>query len=100
MATARAPALIFILIVALIDVIGIGLIIPVLPGLVKELAGSDAAGARMIGVLTAAYAVMQFLMAPILGRLSDRFGRRPVLLVATAGMALDYLVLYLSLIHI
>ncbi|WP_324295859.1 MFS transporter [Deinococcus radiophilus] len=96
MATARPPALVFILIVALIDVIGIGLIIPVLPGLVKELAGSDAAGARMIGVLTAAYAVMQFLMAPILGRLSDRFGRRPVLLVATAGMALDYLVLYFA----
>ncbi|WP_261664739.1 MFS transporter [Deinococcus sp. Marseille-Q6407] len=96
-AAARRPAaLIFILIVALIDVIGIGLIIPVLPGLVKSLAGSDAAGARMIGVLTAAYAVMQFLMAPVLGRLSDRFGRRPVLLAATAGMAVDYLVLYFA----
>ncbi|ADY27078.1 major facilitator superfamily MFS_1 [Deinococcus proteolyticus MRP] len=93
----RRPAtLLFILIVVLIDVMGIGLVVPVLPGLVKELSGSEAAGARMIGILTAAYAVMQFLMAPILGRLSDRFGRRPVLLVATAGMALDYLVLYFA----
>lgn len=88
--------MIFILIVVLIDIMGIGLVVPVLPGLVKDLAGSPEAGARMIGVLTAAYAVMQFLMAPILGRLSDRFGRRPVLLVATAGMAIDYLVLYFS----
>ncbi|MDO4264074.1 MAG: TCR/Tet family MFS transporter [Deinococcus sp.] len=95
--TSKRPAtMLFILIVVLIDVMGIGLVVPVLPGLVKELSGSDAAGARMIGVLTAAYAVMQFLMAPILGRLSDRFGRRPVLLVATAGMALDYLVLYFA----
>ena len=94
--TRRPATLLFILIVVLIDVMGIGLVVPVLPGLVKELSGSEAAGARMIGILTAAYAVMQFLMAPILGRLSDRFGRRPVLLVATAGMALDYLVLYFA----
>lgn len=94
--TQRPAAMIFILIVVLIDIMGIGLIVPVLPSLVKELAGSAENGARMIGVLTAAYAVMQFLMAPILGRLSDRFGRRPVLLVATAGMALDYLVLYFA----
>lgn len=89
----RPAALIFILLTALIDVIGIGLIIPVLPGLVKDLAGSEVAGARTIGLLTAAYAVMQFVFAPILGALSDRFGRRPVLLLALAGMALDYLLL-------
>ncbi|MXV20439.1 TCR/Tet family MFS transporter [Deinococcus xianganensis] len=90
---ARPAALIFILLTALIDIIGIGLIIPVLPGLVKELAGSEVAGARTIGLLTAAYAVMQFIFAPILGVLSDRFGRRPVLLFALTGMALDYLLL-------
>ncbi|WP_309572549.1 TCR/Tet family MFS transporter [Deinococcus sp.] len=89
----RPAALIFILLTALIDIIGIGIIIPVLPGLVKELAGSEVAGARTIGVLTAVYAVMQFVCAPILGVLSDRFGRRPVLLFALAGMGLDYLVL-------
>ena len=77
----RQPAaLIFILLTALIDVMGIGLIIPVLPGLVKELAGSEAGAARFIGWLTAAYALMQFVFAPILGALSDRYGRRPVLL--------------------
>lgn len=89
----RPAALIFILLTALIDIVGIGIIIPVLPGLVKELAGSEVAGARTIGVLTAVYAVMQFVCAPILGVLSDRFGRRPVLLFALTGMGLDYLVL-------
>ena len=92
----RPPALLFILLTALIDVMGIGLIIPVLPGLVKELAGSEAGGARFIGVLTAAYAAMQFIFAPILGTLSDRFGRRPVLLLSLAGMVLDYLLLFFS----
>ena len=92
----RPAALIFILITALIDIMGIGLIIPVLPGLVKELAGSETAGAQFIGILTAAYAVMQFVFAPILGALSDRYGRRPVLLLALLGMALDYLVLFFA----
>ena len=92
----RPAALIFILLTALIDVMGIGLIIPVLPGLVKELAGSEAGGARFIGWLTAAYAAMQFVFAPVLGTLSDRYGRRPVLLVSLAGMALDYLLLFFA----
>lgn len=92
----RPAALIFILITVLLDVMGIGLIIPVLPGLVKDLAGSEAEGARSIGWLTAAYAFMQFVFAPILGTLSDRYGRRPVLLLSLLGMALDYLLLYFA----
>ncbi|MFC5848599.1 TCR/Tet family MFS transporter [Deinococcus petrolearius] len=92
----KPAALIFILLTVLIDVMGIGLIIPVLPGLVKDLAGSAEAGARDIGWLTAVYALMQFVFAPILGSLSDRFGRRPVLLVSLLGMALDYLLLYFA----
>lgn len=92
----RPAALIFILITALIDIMGIGLIIPVLPGLVKSLAGSEADGAKYIGWLTAAYALMQFVFAPILGTLSDRFGRRPVLLLSLLGAGLDYLLLYFA----
>lgn len=92
----RPAALIFILVVVLIDIMGIGLIVPVLPGLVKKLSGSEAGAALSIGLLTAAFAIMQFLMAPLLGKLSDRYGRRPVLLVATAGMAVDYLVMYFA----
>jgi DHA1 family tetracycline resistance protein-like MFS transporter len=92
----KPAALIFILLTVLIDVMGIGLIIPVLPGLVKELAGSAEAGARDIGWLTAVYALMQFVFAPILGSLSDRFGRRPVLLVSLLGMALDYVLLFFA----
>lgn len=93
---ARPAAIFFILITVLIDIMGLGLIVPVLPRLAKEMTGSDVAGAHMIGVLTAVYAAMQFLFAPILGALSDRFGRRPVLLVALAGMALDYLLLSIA----
>lgn len=96
MLTRRPAALAFILATLLIDVMGIGLIIPVLPSLVKRLAGGEAAGAHMLGILTAVYAVMQFVCAPLLGALSDRFGRRPVLLVSIFGLGLDYILLYFA----
>jgi len=82
----------FILITVAIDSIGIGLIFPVMPDLLREVAGADLAAAAVWGgILTAAFALMQFLFGPIVGNLSDRFGRRPVLLISLLVMALDYL---------
>ncbi len=92
-APARRAALPFILLTVLLDVMGIGLIIPVFPGLVSDLAGDPTQGARLLGVFTAVYALMQFVFAPLLGALSDRYGRRPVLLLSLTGLGLDYLLL-------
>lgn len=93
----------FILVTLLIAVLGIGLVIPVLPRLVTQMSeGTDtahlataslSASSFTYGVFVAVYAAMQFVCAPILGSLSDRFGRRPVLLVAIAGTAADYVLL-------
>jgi DHA1 family tetracycline resistance protein-like MFS transporter len=92
MAQQRNPALIFIFITLLIDVTGLGIIIPVIPGLIKELTGGSTSDAATYGGwLISSYAVMQFFFAPILGGLSDRFGRRPILLASLFGFGLDYL---------
>ncbi len=89
--------LIFIILTLTIDAIGIGLMIPVLPALIGELTGQGNAGAALWGgVLTTAYAAMQFLFGPALGSLSDRFGRRPVLLLSLASMVMVYLVMALT----
>jgi DHA1 family tetracycline resistance protein-like MFS transporter len=85
---------IFIFITLFLDIFGIGLVVPVLPGLVEELqGGSVEAASHAVGWLGALYALMQFIFSPILGSLSDRFGRRPVILVSLLGAALDYLLL-------
>lgn len=87
-----APALVFIFITLLIDVIGLGIIIPVVPKLIEQLIdGNLSEAASYGGWLTSAYAVMQFVFSPILGGLSDQFGRRPVLLFSLLGFGLDYL---------
>lgn len=85
-------ALAIILAAVTLDAIGMGLVMPVLPSLLRELAkGGNVA--TTYGLLLAAYGVMQFLFAPVMGALSDRFGRRPVLLVSLFGGALDYLLM-------
>ncbi|MDG2521720.1 TCR/Tet family MFS transporter [Caulobacter segnis] len=85
-------ALGFIFATALMDVLSLGIMIPVLPNLVKEMAGGDTASASLwTGLFATVWALMQFFCSPILGMLSDRFGRRPVILVSIFGLGVDYL---------
>ena len=93
MASDRKAALGFIFVTILIDVTGWGIIIPVIPDLIKELVHGDISGAAQWGGwLTGVYAVMQFVCAPIIGNLSDRYGRRKVLLFSLFGFGIDYLI--------
>ena len=116
----RTAALPFILITLFIDILGIGVIVPVLPGLVKQLLEAEgiavvdpisgeilepgvsqsevaedekyALAGRYVGVIAASYAFMQFIFAPIMGGLSDRFGRRPIILISLFGLGIDFLI--------
>ena len=94
MSTKRNPAIFFIFITIVIDVLGIGIIIPVLPKILLELTGKGLSEASQLsGYLMASYAVMQFLFSPIIGGLSDKYGRRPVILASLFGFFLDYMIL-------
>ena len=107
----RQAAVAFILVTLFIDILGIGIVIPVLPELVKELVGDDPASLTTVdppsaspaadtysragvyvGIIGSIYALMQFLFAPILGALSDRFGRRPILLISLFGLGVDFII--------
>lgn len=91
--THRMP-IVFILITVMLDSMGIGLILPVMPDLIQEIQGGSLANAALWGgVLASSFAIMQFLFSPIIGNLSDRFGRRPVMLVSLVAMAIDYLIM-------
>lgn len=94
MASQKKSAIGFIFITLLIDFTGFGIIIPVLPKLIEELTGGGLSTAALYGGwLTLSYSVMQFVSAPVLGGLSDRFGRRPILLGSLFGLGLDYIFL-------
>src|SRR5207248_8782971 len=91
---ARRANIALVLAVIYVDMLGLGLAFPLLPRLVQHFEGGNVSRASwMFGLLVAAYALMQFLLAPMLGALSDRFGRRPVLLLSLFGMGANYLVL-------
>ena len=97
---AKAPgknAIIFIFITVMLNMIGLGVIMPVMPSLIMDVTGEDLAhAAQWGGYLTVVYALMQFIMMPIIGGLSDRFGRRPVLLASMAAYSFDFLVMAIA----
>lgn len=94
---ARSAALVFIFITVLIDVLSFGLIIPVLPHLVQDfVGGSIASAAYWVGIFGTVFAAIQFVSAPIQGALSDRYGRRPVILFSCLGLGLDFIFMALA----
>src|ERR1700710_712158 len=94
---ARGGAVAFIFVTILLDMFALGLILPILPKLVESFVDNDpASAARIFGLFGTAWALMQFLFSPILGALSDRFGRRPVVLLSNFGLALDYVLMALA----
>jgi DHA1 family tetracycline resistance protein-like MFS transporter len=93
----RRAAFIFVFITVLLDMLALGIIIPVLPKLVVDfLAGDTARAAEIYGLFGTAWALMQFLFSPLHGALSDRFGRRPVILISNFGLGLDYVLMALA----
>ncbi|MDI1300917.1 MAG: TCR/Tet family MFS transporter [bacterium] len=92
----QRPTLAFILVTVFLDVLGIGLMIPVLPGLIGTMTQSPDQQAYWYGALAASYGVMQFFLTPLLGALSDQYGRRPVLLLSIFGLGFSYVVMALT----
>lgn len=93
----RRAALVFIFVTVLVDVMAFGLIIPVLPHLLKKVTGGEIADATLWhGLFATGFMAMQFIAQPVQGALSDRFGRRPVILVSNAGLAIDFLIMALA----
>jgi MFS transporter, DHA1 family, tetracycline resistance protein len=96
LATRRA-AFLFVFFTVLLDMLALGMVIPVLPKLIESFVAGDTATASLIfGVFSTAWAVMQFFFAPVQGALSDRFGRRPVILLSNFGLGLDYILMAVS----
>src|SRR5262245_9975361 len=96
-APARSAAFIFVFITVLLDMLALGIIIPVLPRLVVDFVGGDTArGADYLGLFGTVWALMQFVFSPVHGMLADRFGRKPVILISNFGLGLDYILMALA----
>ncbi len=96
-AATRRAAVVFVFITILLDMLALGMIIPVLPKLVEQFYGGDTReAAQMYGLFGTVWALMQFVCSPVLGSLSDRFGRRPVILLSNFGLGLDYILMGLA----
>ena len=90
----RRPGLVFILLTLGIDALGFGIVVPIVPSLVEALSGgSSSRAAEWVGALVATFSLAQFVAAPVLGGLSDRYGRRPIIILAMLGVAVNYLLL-------
>jgi DHA1 family tetracycline resistance protein-like MFS transporter len=87
----RAAALPFLLVTVFVDMLGLGLVVPIVPALMTGLTGGTASAALWSGLIATSYGLLQFLTAPLLGGLADRFGRRPVLLVSLFCLGIDWL---------
>lgn len=90
-------ALPFVLFTVFMNMMGLGLVVPVIPELMNDIGGLTVSDASLVaGWLLVAYAGMQFIFAPVMGNLSDRYGRRPILIISMAGLAIDYLIMALT----
>jgi DHA1 family tetracycline resistance protein-like MFS transporter len=94
--TRRNAAVSFIFITVMLDMLALGMIIPVLPSLVESYAGNTEKAAQIFGLFGTAWALMQFLCSPVIGSLSDRFGRRPIVLMSNLGLGLDYVLMAMA----
>jgi len=93
----RRAAVAFVFVTVLLDMLAFGIVIPTLPHLIEKLAGGGIAeAASWVGIFSTVFAVVQFIFSPVQGALSDRFGRRPVILISNLGLALDFVVLALA----
>src|SRR6201996_2518124 len=93
----RGAAVAFIFVTILLDMMALGVVIPVLPKLIESFVDNDtASAARIFGLFGTAWALMQFLFSPIIGGLSDRYGRRPVVLLSNFGLSADYVLMALA----
>ena len=97
-ASRRQAALVFIFVTVLLDVLSLGLLIPILPTLIEQefLGGDTVRAAQFTGLFGSVWALMQFIFAPVMGVLSDRFGRRKVILISCFGLGLDYILMAMA----
>src|SRR5256885_1782313 len=94
---ARKAAVVFVLVTVALDMLALGLIAPVLPKLILNFLGGEApSAAKWLGIFGTTFALMQFVFSPVLGVLSDRFGRRPIILASNFGLGLDYVVMAIA----
>ncbi len=94
--TRKNAAVTFVFITVVLDMLALGMIIPILPKLIQEYAGTTEEASKIFGLFGTAWALMQFLFSPVVGAMSDRFGRRPIILMSNIGLGLDYVLMAMA----